>query len=121
MHELSIAEALIEQVRRHAPPASRLSKARVEIGARRAVDEDALRFAWQALVANTEFDSVVLETRSLPWEIACLKCKRHWNSHDPLEVCSACGSEETRAVGSNDLRLLSIEVSPDFLPMAQHS
>ncbi|HUO09247.1 MAG TPA: hydrogenase maturation nickel metallochaperone HypA [Phycisphaerae bacterium] len=119
MHELSIAEALVEQIRRYAPSGAILAKARVEIGPRRAVDDDALRFAWQALVANTDFEGAKLEIILHPWDLFCNKCKRHWTSMDPLERCSACGSEETQAGGSNDLRLLSIEVAPDFLPLPQ--
>src|SRR5947207_155336 len=115
MHELSIAEALAEQVRRHIPAGMRLARIQLEIGPRQAVEEDSLRFAWQALVDASELDRAVLEIVQLPWTLVCRQCDKTWTSTDPLQGCPGCGSEDTHAAGSSDLRLLSLDVVPDFV------
>jgi len=111
MHELSIVEALINQVRRHAPAGGRVVAVRVEIGARQSIDEDSFRFAWGAMTASTELEGALLEAKVLPWRIECDQCGRIGAAADPLQRCGRCGSEQTRASGSDDLRLLSIEVA----------
>jgi hydrogenase nickel incorporation protein HypA/HybF len=118
MHELSITEALIEQIRRQTPAGMTVLKAKVEIGPRQSIEEDSLRFAWEALIAATDLKWASLDLVFLPWTITCFKCHHKWSALDPLERCKTCGSVATRADGSNDLRLLSLEVSPDPLPAA---
>jgi hypothetical protein len=39
-----------------------------------------------------------------------MKCHHKWSAIDPLGRCQSCGSDATRASGSDDLRLLSLEV-----------
>jgi len=120
MHELSIAEALAEQVRRHIPAGMRVSRIRLEIGPRQAVEEDALRFAWQAVVKSSDLDTAVLEIVQLPWTLVCRQCNQSWTSIDPLQGCPGCGSEDTQAGGSSDLRLLSLDAAPDFVGKSAH-
>jgi hydrogenase nickel incorporation protein HypA/HybF len=113
MHELSITEALIEQINRRTPAGMHVLRARVEIGPRQSIDEDSLRFAWEALVPGTALNNAALDLDFLPWSVTCLKCHHKWNAIDPLQPCRTCGSDATQAGGSNDLRLLSLEVSPE--------
>ena len=112
MHELSIAEALLDQVRSHVPPGDRLTSVSVEAGAAQAIDPSSLTFAWQALVANTPLQNAKLQITVLPWSLQCNTCRRSWSSPDPFERC-LCGSEDIAPKGSSDLRLLSIDVDVD--------
>ena len=120
MHELSIAEALFEQLRRCAPPNTFIEKARVEIGARQSIDESSLRFAWDALVASTDYKDTKLEITILPWTLTCASCKKVWNTDDPLQLCPVCDSDQTTADGSALLRLQSIEVSSEQFSAQQY-
>ncbi|HVT82902.1 MAG TPA: hydrogenase maturation nickel metallochaperone HypA, partial [Phycisphaerae bacterium] len=74
MHELSIAEALLDQVRRHLPPGSRVLTIRVEAGARRCIEEQALNLAWEALTQDTDLANSRLELATLPWTLRCNTC-----------------------------------------------
>ncbi len=110
MHETSIAQALIEQVRRHTPEGHVATVARVEAGPYQAINPQALDWAWQIVTEGTELASTKLEYRGLPFAMSCPKCGRQWTGADPFELCS-CGSEAA-ANGSSDLRLVSLEVEP---------
>jgi len=115
MHELSIAEALLDQVRRHAPPGSRILSVSVEAGAGQSIEEDCLQLAWQALTRDTELGHAVLHVTTLPWTLKCNTCNRTWQSPDPLNPCP-CSSSNTQASASHELHLLSIEVDNDPTP-----
>ena len=62
MHELGIANSLMETVRREMAklPGARLSKIGVRIGEFAAVDEASLRFCFETLARDTEMRDAVL-------------------------------------------------------------
>ncbi len=109
MHELSIALALLQQVRTHTPAGTRVTHAHVEAGPLQSIDPDALEFAWQAATQNTDLAHVTLHYRALPWRIICNTCGLHWNSTDALERCP-CGGTDTLPAGDDRLRLLSLDI-----------
>jgi hydrogenase nickel incorporation protein HypA/HybF len=111
MHELSIAEALVDQVRSHIPPGTRLTSAFVEAGALQSIDPECLQTAWDALTASTPLAGAQLRIKLLPWTLICPQCNRNWTCSDPFERCT-CGNEANAPTASADLSLLSIEVTP---------
>jgi hydrogenase nickel incorporation protein HypA/HybF len=117
MHETSIAQALIEQVRRHTPEGHVATGAKVEAGPYQAINPQALEWAWQIVTEGTELARTKLEFRGLPFAMTCLTCGRAWSGEDPFEAC-ACGGE-ARAEGSADLRLVAIEVEAVETPAAK--
>lgn len=108
MHELSIAEALLEQVRRHAPAGNRVMEVRVEAGMQRAIDATALEWAWQAVAEGTDLADAKLMFTELPYTLTCRHCGSEWTSGDPLATC-ACGAE-AGVIGGAELRLMSLEI-----------
>jgi len=108
MHETSLAQALLEQVRRHTPAGHVATAVRVEAGPYQAINPQALEWAWQIVTAETELAHTKLEYRALAFEMSCAGCGRKWTGADPFELCT-CGGE-ARAAGSSDLRLVSLEV-----------
>lgn len=110
MHELSLAEALLAQVRRHTPADHQATVIRVEAGPYQAINPQALAWAWEAVTAETELAQARLQYAALPFDMTCSGCGRTWTSTDPLEMCT-CGAL-SQAAGSSDLRLVSIEVEP---------
>ena len=112
MHELSIAEALVAQVRRHTPAETCVTSVRVGVGAKQCLAEESMALAWEAMTADTELEGAKLQVSILPWSLTCAACRHQWSGDGPLDCCPACGSKRTEAAGSNDISLLSMEVMP---------
>jgi hypothetical protein len=70
MHELSIAIALLELAVRELPPGAALKGARVSAGPLRAIEPDAMRFAWEAVLADAGLRDVTVNLER--WEDADL-------------------------------------------------
>lgn len=68
MHELGIANSILDAVRKEmAPyPAARPVRITVRIGAMAGVDPDSLAFCYQALVSGTEFEAMQLALENTP-------------------------------------------------------
>lgn len=114
MHEMSLADALLEQVRRHTPNGQHAVLVRVEAGPLQSVDPDAFQMAWQAVTTETELEHCRLDLATLPYSLSCPKCGRRWTASDPFDLC-ACGNDAISigtASGGSDLRLISMEVEP---------
>lgn len=110
MHELSIAQALLDLVNQHTPPDVTVEAVTVEAGPMRGIDNAALQFAWQSTTAGTPLAPARLELRLLPWRLHCPACDCQWDSDDLFVACS-CGHAAPRPVGGNELRLVSLEVT----------
>ncbi|MEI8197310.1 MAG: hydrogenase maturation nickel metallochaperone HypA [Phycisphaerae bacterium] len=108
MHELSIAAALCELVRPHAPAAGRIVAVGVFCGARRGIDPDALQMAWRATTTGTALANAALHLELEPWQMTCRSCGRQWTGVSPVEECT-CRSLDCDVTGTDELTLRWIE------------
>ncbi len=109
MHEMSIAETIMEVASSHVPQGAKIRKVKVRAGAKRAIDPKALQVAWDIWTAGVASAAVKLELNSLPWSYHCPKCQNDWVSHEAEAVC-ACGYERPIPTGSDELKVTSIEI-----------
>jgi hydrogenase nickel incorporation protein HypA/HybF len=108
MHEMSIAEAVLELARRNVPRGATLRGVRMLAGPMRAIDPECMEMAWQGLGQT----NVALKLNILPWQMQCAACGLQWQESELAEQC-ACGSTQVRPIGGDELQLLSIEVDDE--------
>lgn len=113
MHEYSIAESVHRIAAANTPPGATLRRVTLEAGPMRGIDPQAMQWAWQALLGA----EVELQLITLPWRVRCADCETVFQADDPLETC-ACGSDRTRPVGGDELRVTAIEVDERSVPCA---
>ncbi|CAN5342138.1 hydrogenase maturation nickel metallochaperone HypA [soil metagenome] len=109
MHELSIASSILELARRHVPGGSCLRSLKLTAGPMRAIEPEAMQFAWQAILQEAGADEISLELNQLPWQLRCASCGREWQSESTDCIC-VCGSDRVSPVGGDELQITSIEV-----------
>ena len=109
MHELSIAKALIQLADRYRPPGRHVRSLCVQAGPLQAIDESAMRWAWQAATVATDYDGAALQLEFLPWRLRCRDCGRSYECQS-WEVDCRCGSGRGIPEGGDELLLTSLEV-----------
>lgn len=109
MHELSIAESVLELARKHVPAGSLLRKVSIRVGRLRAIDELAMELAWSAVLDGAPEGRVALEMNLLPWKLKCPDCQRVFDAEDYPASC-ACGGGAAMPIGTDELQLESIDV-----------
>jgi hydrogenase nickel incorporation protein HypA/HybF len=109
MHELSIAEAVVEIARRYAD-GRHVRAIDLRIGALRQVVPDALAFAFELLAAGTELDGVELRMTEVAARGRCRDCG-HETTMDafPLQ-CGACGSLNLDILEGEELLVDALEI-----------
>ncbi|MGD0129119.1 MAG: hydrogenase maturation nickel metallochaperone HypA [Terriglobia bacterium] len=112
MHELSIANSILEAVRkeRERLNGSRITKVGVRIGELAGVDPDALNFGFEVLVKDTEFEPLALAIEFVARRHECSRCGRAFTVVEYKVNCPACGSTDTRCIGGDELDLAYLEV-----------
>jgi hydrogenase nickel incorporation protein HypA/HybF len=114
MHELAIAEALLEQVGReldragHKGPVLRLELA---IGRLTGVHCESLRFALDLLAPGTWLENAEVTIHQTSAFCRCQKCRHREEIEELPSVCPRCGSTEVVIDGGRELLLQTIEVA----------
>jgi hydrogenase nickel incorporation protein HypA/HybF len=113
MHELSIAEALIEQVDeelRRAGQTGTVMRLELAVGRLSGVHCDALRFGFQMLSQGTPLEGVEVSIRQPPAVARCRQCGAANEIAEIVIDCPQCGSPEISIEEGRELLLESIEI-----------
>jgi len=116
VHEMSIVQALIEQVDAEVEQSShegRVTGVDLVIGRMSGVHVDSLRFAFGLLTPGTTMEGAVLRIEEPAPTLECFACGEQRVIEEMLLDCPACGSHEVSIQGGQDLLLQSIELADE--------
>ena len=112
MHEMGIANSVLEAVRREMRryPEARPANVGLRIGEMAAVDQESLRFCFEALIAGTELEGLQLEIELCPRRHRCKDCGNEFNVADYEFQCPACGALSSECISGDQLELAYVEI-----------
>lgn len=110
MHELSIAEGIIEIVERTAKSnnVSRVKSVRIAVGELAGVDIESLRFAWQSVTRQGCAQNAQLIIEQPPGKAWCMDCAQTVSLKRYGEACPICGGFHLTATGGTELKVIDI-------------
>jgi hydrogenase nickel incorporation protein HypA/HybF len=113
MHELSIAQGIVDIVRQYVPERQgpRVASVRVRIGRLSGVVPESLEFCFGAIVAGTPYEAARLQIERVPTICECADCAERFESQDPVFVCPSCGGGNIRLVSGTDLQVVDLELA----------
>lgn len=114
MHELSIAQCLIESACESAAAdgARRVTRLWTRVGVLSGVVQEALRFSFQLAAEGTLCDGAVLEIEEVPITVQCVQCNAPRTLTDPWSfICPVCGRPTPQVLTGRELDLISIEIA----------
>ncbi len=111
MHELSIAQSLVESIRTEAAahPGARVTRVGLRVGELSGVQPDALKFSFDVIVRNSDLEQAVLDIETVPLQQHCERCARNFPVVDFTLVCPDCGAS-TRTVAGDELQMTYLEL-----------
>jgi hydrogenase nickel incorporation protein HypA/HybF len=107
MHEMSIIEALLEQVRQETRPGTCVRAVRIRVGKLRQAVPEMLTFCYAAAVC----DGSRLEIEEVPAEARCRRCCLTFVVEENWFECPRCKSTEADLLRGDELQLMSLELS----------
>lgn len=117
MHELAVAQALVEQVdavisQHHASSAALI---RVRIGPLAGVVPDLLASAFPLAAAGSRMEHAALEFAHAPIRVRCQACGAESEAAMNRLLCGACGDWHTQIISGDELLLESVELETSTL------
>jgi hydrogenase nickel incorporation protein HypA/HybF len=112
MHELGIANSVLEAVQAEAArhPGAVVHKVGITVGELAGVNPEALAFGFEAIVAGTEWQHLVLAIETRPRMQRCPACGLSFRVIDYQFACPECGASRTECVGGDELELAYLEM-----------
>jgi hydrogenase nickel incorporation protein HypA/HybF len=113
MHELSIVEALIEQVQEEVSRAGvegKIAKLELSIGRLSGVNADSIRFAFELLASDTILAGTEISIHEPKAVCRCNSCRAATEVDDLPLQCPRCSSDDVVIDGGRELLLQSIDV-----------
>jgi hydrogenase nickel incorporation protein HypA/HybF len=115
MHELSIAESILEAVRKELlkHPGAKPTRVGLRIVELAAVDVDSLTFCFEAVLSGTEWEGLQLDARVCPQRRRCNGCDNEFTVIEYNANCPACASNDTKLTSGDELDFDYLEVETD--------
>ena len=112
MHELSIAQGVLDIVRQYVPEneAGSIRSIRVRVGRLSGIVPESLDFSFEAIVAGTPWQSAKLRIEHVPAVSQCRSCRADFRIEELAFRCPTCGSTDLGLISGRDLQVVEIEV-----------
>jgi len=112
MHEMSLAERVLQIIEEHATSQnfSCVKTVWLEIGALSHADPDAIRFCFDAVTKNSLAEGAALEIVRTPGRARCDACAKVVAVTTLLDPCPDCGGHDLRITDGDALRVRELEV-----------
>jgi hydrogenase nickel incorporation protein HypA/HybF len=114
MHELSIAEALVDIVERHAA-GRRVTLVEVRVGHLRQVVPAALELAFALVARDTVADGAELVIEAVPAVGCCRACGTETELAQLPLTCPGCGGWDLELLAGEELAVEALELEDDAL------
>jgi len=122
MHELSVCQALVRQLRDIAREqhAVRITRVIVQIGPLSGVEPELLRHAYPIASAGSPAADATLVLEPLPIRVHCENCGADSDASANRLLCGVCGDYRTRLISGDELLLASVELEAEVPSAAMH-
>lgn len=114
MHELSIAQAVVEIAAAHAN-GGRVASVHVRVGRLRQVVPEALRLGFELCAVGTPVEHAELELEPVEIVVACAACGTASSLDGFPLACRACGSVDVAIVSGEELLVDELELEHEEL------
>jgi hydrogenase nickel incorporation protein HypA/HybF len=111
VHELSIAQSLVESIRAEAAAhrGARVTRVGIRVGELSGVQPDALQFSFDVIVRDTDLRGATLDIERVALLQHCERCARDYPVVEFTLVCPDCGAP-TRTVAGDELQMTYLEL-----------
>ena len=113
MHELGIAENILDIVRQSVPDdrVSLVGNIRLRVGPFAGIVPDSLKFCFAALVADTGMANAALQIEETLLAASCRECGNEYGIKNFVFICPACGGGNLELISGKELEVIEIEIA----------
>jgi hydrogenase nickel incorporation protein HypA/HybF len=112
MHELGVAQGILDLVRHHVPEhqAGAVRAVTVRLGRLSGVVADSLDFCFGAIVAGTPYSGASLSIDHVATRARCHDCAREFDVDGLVFRCPGCAGPHIRLISGDELQVVAVEL-----------
>lgn len=113
MHELSVAEEIINIANQYLPIENNTEvlSVKVEIGKLSNILPDSLEFCYDALISDTKLKGSKLIIEEVPISVKCDDCGQTTFIENIIFECKNCKSSKIKLISGNELKVTELELN----------
>ncbi len=113
MHELALAQNILEIVQQSVPEGqeSAVRGVRIRVGQLSGVVPDSLGFCFSAIVNMTAMKNARLAIEQVPTVSRCKDCTHQFQIEELVFLCPACKSTDLELISGKELEVFEIELA----------
>lgn len=112
MHELSVAQNIIEIVKENVPEKD-LGKVKtifLEVGEFSGIISESLQYCFDVIKTDTLLEGSKMEIKKIPFVLLCNECKSETSNNMGIRYCEKCGSNNTKIISGTDMQIINVEL-----------
>lgn len=114
MHELSVAQAIIDSAVQELEADQRVLMLRLQLGPLSGVVEEALRFSFDLATQDTPLQGCRLDVQTVPVTLYCADCRRITQPPELYRlVCADCQKPSSDVRSGRELLIIAMEVDDE--------
>jgi hydrogenase nickel incorporation protein HypA/HybF len=112
MHELSIAQSIVDIVQQHVPDCREgaVEWVRIQVGQLAGVVPESLEFCFSVIVSDTPLSGARLEIDYVATKSRCTACDESFFMEKPAFRCPSCGGSELKLISGTELQVVEIQI-----------
>lgn len=113
MHELSVAQNIIEIIRENVPRSDydNVKRILLEVGEFSGIVADSLQFCFDIIKTDTEFKNAIVQIKKIPFVLYCKNCKTETSNNSGIRLCSECGGSNTEIISGTEMKITEVEIN----------
>jgi hydrogenase nickel incorporation protein HypA/HybF len=115
MHELGIAQNILEIVQQSVPEnlAKSVRQIRIRVGQLSGIVPDSLDFCFNAIINDTDMQQAKLAIEQIPTLSQCKKCAHRFEIEDWIFSCPVCQSVNIELISGKELEIVDIQLADE--------
>ena len=112
MHELSIAQGIVDIIRQYVPEeqTADVRLVKIRVGPLAGVVPDSLDFCFGAIVNDTPLSTARLDIEEVQLQSQCGGCGEVFTVEGAYFLCPRCGSSDVKVISGTELQVVEIEL-----------
>ncbi len=115
MHELSIAQNILEIVHQYVPEEQRseVQSVKVQVGRLSGVVPDSLDFCFSVIIGETPLAGAKLDIQQTPARSRCSQCSTAFEIEGATFNCPSCGGTDLEILSGTELQVIEVELAEE--------
>ena len=113
MHEISVAQDIVDLVIENLPKDEivNVTKVRIKIGELSAIIPESLEFCFDVITKDTRLEGAKLEIQEVPVIVKCNNCSKEFKVNDFCFICPECGSGNVEILQGKEFNVVDFEIA----------